>query len=445
MGRTGHRPNTDLVRVLGVSFGLAASVGGMVGQGILRTPGIVAGAVPDPTIIVLLWLGIGLFCLLDACGTVEIATAVPCAGGPYAFVDRAFGRTAAATIGWADTINAMVAIGFLAVVSAEYLQRLGLMAGQPTGRLAAIVVATFTAVNWTGTRICGASQSVGSFAKGVGLIVLIGLLFGSTAQASPAPVVSRGLSIVAFAVAARAVKNTYDGWNLATYFCEEVQAPERNLPRSVFGSILLVTALYTVVNIALLHALTPVQIAASNLPAADAMQARLGGRADLLVSMLAALSVLAITNLYLMSGSRVTFAMARRGVLPAPLTQVSMTGTPRVALLALATPGALLAWSGNYAALVAYSVALLILINSAVSLAALRLRRTEPDLPRPFRTPLYPLPILASLAINAALMAAMIYEDAPHSLSGITIVLAIGCAYWVAGAAQRRRAAARPV
>lgn len=44
-----------------MSFGLAASVAGMVGQGILRTPGIVAGAVPDPTIIVLLWLGIGLF------------------------------------------------------------------------------------------------------------------------------------------------------------------------------------------------------------------------------------------------------------------------------------------------------------------------------------------------------------------------------------------------
>lgn len=292
-----------------------------------------------------------------------------------------------------------------------------------------------------GTRICGASQSVGSFAKGVGLIVPIGLLFGPAVQVSPAPVVSPGLSIVAFAVAARAVKNTYDRWNLATYFCEEVQAPERNLPRSVFGSILLVTALYMVVNIALLHALTPVQIAASNLPAADAMQARLGGRADLLVSMLAALSVLAITNLYLMSGSRVTFAMARRGVLPAPLAQVSATGTPRAALLALATPGALLAWSGNYAALVAYSVALLILINSAVSLAALRLRRTEPDLPRPFRTPLYPLPILASLAINAALLAAMIYEDTLHSLTGIGIVLAIGCAYWTSGLVQRRRGA----
>ena len=60
MGQAGQRPTRDLVRVLGVSFGLAASVGGMVGQGILRTPGIVAGAVPDPTIIVLLWLGIGL-------------------------------------------------------------------------------------------------------------------------------------------------------------------------------------------------------------------------------------------------------------------------------------------------------------------------------------------------------------------------------------------------
>lgn len=442
MGQAGHRSNTDLVRVLGVTFGLAASVGGMVGQGILRTPGIVAGAVPDPIIIVLLWLGIGLFCLLDACGTVEVAAAVPCAGGPYAFADRAFGRAAAATLGWTDTVNAMVAIGFLSVVSAEYLQRIGLMAGQPTGRLAAIVIAVFTALNWTGTRISGASQSVGSFAKGVGLIVLIALLFGSAPHAAK-PALSPGLTVLAFAIAARAVKNTYDGWNFPVYFCEEVEEPGRNVPRAVFGGILLVTALYTVVNIALLHAMTPAQLAASNLPAADAMQARLGGRAELAVSLLAALSVLAITNLYLMAGCRITFAMARKGILPAPLAQVSATGTPRAALLLLAAPAALLAWTGDYTTLVAYSVALLILVNSTVSLAALRLRRTEPDLPRPFRTPLYPLPIPLSLAINAALLAAMIYEDPLHSLSGIALVLAIGGFYGAAAIAQRRRL--RPV
>lgn len=440
MGQARNRSNADLARVLGVSFGLAAAVGGIVGQGILRTPGIVAGATPDPTIIILLWLGIGLFCLLDACGTVELAAAVPCAGGPYAFADRAFGGTASAMVGWADALNNVVSLGFLSFVSAEYVQRLGLMAGQPTGRLAVLVIAAF-AVNWAGTRVGGASQNLGSFLKGVGLILLIGLLFGAASSGPEARPLVASYSIGGFAIAARAIKNTYDGWNTPAYFCEEVVDPQRNLPRAIFGGILLVTALYTLVNIALLHALSPAQIAASNLPAADAIRADFGSGAETVVSVLSALSVLAITNLFVMFGSRILFAMARRGVLPAGLSRVSSTGTPRVALLSLVVPGALLAWTGDYETLVSYGVALLILINSAVSLAALRLRRTEPDLPRPFRTPLYPLPIVLSLLINAALLAAMIYEDALHSLIGIAIVLAIGAFYGMTAAAQRRRGA----
>ena len=90
----------ELLRVLGLVFGIAAVVGGSVGQGIFRTPGIVAGAVPDPTLILLLWAAGATIAAISAIPYAELGAAVPRAGGPYVFVSRGLGRTAGITIGW---------------------------------------------------------------------------------------------------------------------------------------------------------------------------------------------------------------------------------------------------------------------------------------------------------------------------------------------------------
>lgn len=97
-----HGPRGELLRVLGLGFGIAVVVGGVVGQGILRTPGIVAGALHVPAWILAAWVVVGLFTLIDAFAVVELGASVPRAGGPYAFVERAFGRTPGAVVGWAS-------------------------------------------------------------------------------------------------------------------------------------------------------------------------------------------------------------------------------------------------------------------------------------------------------------------------------------------------------
>lgn len=93
MGKPSSAAAGHLLRVLGIAFGLSVVVGGVVGQGILRTPGIVAGAVPDPTLILLLWLAGGIAVLIDACSLVELAASVPLEGGPYALARRTYGPT----------------------------------------------------------------------------------------------------------------------------------------------------------------------------------------------------------------------------------------------------------------------------------------------------------------------------------------------------------------
>ena len=433
----------ELLRILGIGFGLAVVVGGVVGQGIMRTPGIVAGALPSDGLILAFWVLGGFIILLDACATVELGTSIPCAGGPYVYVQRAFGSFAGTMMGWADWLNLMIAVAYVSVVFAEYAQRLGLGSALPQGALAVALLGCIFVVNWVGTRVCGASQMIGTALKGLGLAILVAVLLlapgrEASAAAPPAP----ALTIAAFAVAMRAIAITYAGWNTSVYFCEEIHAPERNIPRATFGGIALVALLYIAVNVALLHVLSREQIAASNLPVADAAAAALGPASGTVITVLAVISVVAIANLFVMYASRVAFAMARNRVLPAPLAGVSASGTPRLALLCTAGVAALLASSGGYERLIAIGAPFTFGVVAMVDLSAIRVRMAEPELNRPFRMPLFPLPALVGLTVNLLLMGAVIYEDPAHSMIGLSILVAIGVVAKLRDMAVLRRAPA---
>lgn len=202
--------------------------------------------------------------------------------------------------------------------------------------------------------------------------------------------------------------------------------------------IVSVAILYLLVIAAVLHVLSPAQMATSNLAAADAAKVVFGSAGDVVITAFGVLSVAAITNLNVMRAARVSFAMAREGYLPEKLSLVAKSGTPRVALTVSAIMAAVIAASGTYETIIALSVAVTIALGIAVNAAAIRLRRVEPDLRRPFRIPLFPLPPLLAIAINAALLAALIFEDPLHSLQGLVFVAATGVVYWLIRATRRQ-------
>ena len=419
----------ELLKVLGLGFGLAVVIGGIVGQGILRAPGIVAGALSNSTLIIAFWIAGGALAAITAFAPVELATSIPKAGGPYAFVGRAFGPFAGTLAGWTDWLQGMVVVAYLSVVFAEYVHRLGLLTVVPTGAVALALIAVVTAINWTGTRTCGRTQAIGSALKGLGLVVLIALLFLAPAEPTPTTNTSNPLTLAEVAIAMRLIQNTYAGWNTAVYFSEELHSPERNIARAVFGGIGVITLLYVLVNAAMLHVLTPAQMAASELPAAAALGTAFGAHADVVVNVLALVSLAAIANLYPMYLSRIGFAMARAGVLPDLVARVSPTGTPRTALLITTLCAAVLAATGSYEQLIAIFAPLTLTIDISVNAAAIAIRRREPALPRPFRMPLYPLPVLIGMFLNASLLAMVVYENPLHSLIGVGAVALVAAVY----------------
>ena len=184
----------NLLRVLGLIFGVAVVIGGMVGQGVLRTPGIVANAVHSPALILLLWIVGALLVAISAFAYVELGSALPSAGGPYDFVHRAAGPLAGIIAGWG------LWFVLVAIVVADFLHRLGVWPDVSSSGIAVAVLALFWLVNWTGTRISGGSQVGFSAFKGAALIALVILLFAQPATQQSASA-GNAIGITGFAVA----------------------------------------------------------------------------------------------------------------------------------------------------------------------------------------------------------------------------------------------------
>src|SRR5215469_9815231 len=232
-----HDVRGRLLRIFGLGFGLAVVIGGVIGSGILRNPSVVAAGFLDPKWILFAWLGGGLFVAIDAMPTVELGAAIPRSGGPYSLAVRALGPFAGFFVGWADWLQLVFSTGFIAVAFGEQVQRLGILPGLSTGEIAVLLVLGCGAINWIGARVGGASQSIGSALKALGLLVLVATLFlaHGTAAVVAAPPPPPAFSWVAAAVALRAIYGAYGGWEAAVYFSEELHEPERNVARATFG------------------------------------------------------------------------------------------------------------------------------------------------------------------------------------------------------------------
>ncbi|MEO8926294.1 MAG: APC family permease [Caulobacteraceae bacterium] len=427
---TAHAP-PSLLRILGLVFGLAVVVGGMVGSGIMRAPGVVALGITSPPLFLLAWAAGGGVAMLSAMPLVEAGASVPRAGGSYAIAARAFGPAAGFLTGWISWLQYVASSAFIAVVFGEYVHRLGMAPQLSNSVLAVGLVVAVAAVNWIGTRISGASQSLASAIKGAAFLILAGVLFASRHAGPGAPVAA--VSVGAFAgvttigavvMAVRVIYQTYAGWDAAIYFSEEVNRPDRNVARSTFGGIAAVTVLYVLVNAAVLHVLSPAAIAGSALAVGDAAKVSLGAIGDIVITAMGLFSLAAIVNLQTMAAPRITFAMARDGVLPPILARVAKGGAPRLGVAAAAVASAAFAATGSYESIVRIYAPWSMTAIIVICLASIRLRLAEPDLPRPWKMPLFPWIAIVAAAIQASLIAVVVWDDPLAGLASAAAAIA---------------------
>ena len=382
------KADSRLRRLLGLGFALAIAVGGTLGTGVLSSPAELARALPhQPAFGLALWLLGGLYTLLAANTLAELAGRYPQAGGWYGYAEAAFGEFPAVAVAWADWTSSCVTGALVALLIGDYLSQLiqpfTQSSIQPLAHWLGLgSVLGLGAIQLRGLREGSRVQEITALLLLLGLLAVLGastmlpsapnpVLTAATLPSQtgfwpPAAALVAGLQVVVFA---------YDGWYAPIYFAEETPQPGRTLSRALLAGVCLVLVLYLALHLSLARVLPAARLSASDLPLADvaaALAGPLGRRLALAVGVAALLGVL---NSVLLMATRVLFALARDGHLPAGLARVHTQGTPRPALAVAVALTAGLALSGTVAGLEAIT-SILFVGYYVVGFAALfRVRR----------------------------------------------------------------------
>jgi basic amino acid/polyamine antiporter, APA family len=429
-----------LIRILGVGFGLAVIVGSTLGIGILRTPGLVAGQLPNAGVILTVWAIGGLYTLLGAVCLAELGTMLPEAGGYYVYARRAFGDTTGFVVGWTDWLTYCAVLGYVSIAIGEFAALLAPGLGGHERTIAIVTLAALVALQLAGLRVSSRFQEIATAIKCAAFLALVAAAIAFAPRLSGTPSTLPPASFVGLIVALQSIVVTYGGWQSALYFAEEDRDPSRNLPRSMIGGVVSVIVVYVLVNVALLLVLPLDGLARSTLPAADAAQVLLGERGRELITLLSIVSLPPMLNAILMIGTRILFAMGRDGLVWRRAASVTARGTPAPAMLATTAVALALIATGTFQRLVAIA-SFFLAINYVLScLALIVLRRREPDHVRPFRAWGYPWSAALVLVGAAAFLAGAAAGDTPNA-TGALALLVVGLLIRAASGVVRSRAA----
>jgi APA family basic amino acid/polyamine antiporter len=418
--------------MLGLTFGLAVTIGNTIGAGILRTPGDIAGLLPTAAGFIGIWVVGGLYALLGANALAELGTMMPRSGAQYVFAHDIFGNYIGFVVGWMDWISTCASIAGISIVIGESAVALaGLSAGAAS--IAMAVVGAFTLLLLSSTKRGDRIQRVTSFVKAIALLALVAACFAfgnhdtiPEAVRSPTAGSAGAVAVTGFAaflLAAQSVIYAYDGWNGPLYFSEELNDPGRQIPRAMFYGLAGVAAIYLLLNLAFLYAVPLPALAGSKLAAGTVANAIFGPSGERIVRLLVIVSLPSAVNANVLMGSRVLYSMSRDGLGIPVAARLNERGAPFVSIVATGLVAIAFLATGTFETIIAIA-AFFFVANYATSFVGLiRLRIREPQRPRPYRTVGFPWTTVLVLLGSLAFLGSAIVADRRNSLFALGILV----------------------
>ena len=440
-----------LRRVLGPVSLTALGVGAIIGAGIFVLTGLAAHDKAGPGLI-LSFVVAGIGCALAALCYAEFASMVPVAGSAYTYAYATLGELFAWIIGWDLVLEYAVASSTVAHGWSQYLLRLlsifgvtlperwthspidvteayqFFVTGSYCNLAAALIVLLVTVVLVIGIRESAGFNSAMVILKLVIVLFVIGVGATYVRPQNWHPFlpfgwhgVMQGASYVFFA---------YIGFDSVSTHAEEARNPQRDVPIGIIASLGLCTVLYILVA-AVLTGMVPYTEIDIHAPVAAAFASRGLGVAQFIISLGAVIGITSVLLVLLLSQARVLLAMARDGLIPreffaavhprfrTPHKATILTGI-LVAIVSAVFPLRLLAELVNIGTLMAFVI---------VCAAVMVMRRTNPQLPRPFRTPLVPLVPILGMGMNFALMCSLGWGNWKRLIGWLLIGLVIYFSY----------------
>jgi len=354
---------------LGFWMCLALVVGNMVGSGVFLLP---ASLAPYGLNSVFGWLLTASGAMLLAVVFAQLSRVFPQAGGPYVYPRLAFGECAGFLMAWGYWVsvwvgNAAIAIGAVASL-AELVPVLKVTVGAPAFTACALIW-FLTILNWRGVRHAGVFQLVTTVLKLLPLIAVVILAFLLLAAGDPSVIRVEPQPFTLSAITASATLTLWAllGLECATVPSEDVDDPQRNVPRATLWGTLIAALIYVVVSSAVVMLLPGKQLAESNAPFADVVRIFWGDGAASTLALFAFISGFGALNGWILVQGEMPRVLAREGIFPRIFARESRNQTPGAALFitsALATPLVLM----NYAASMVEIFTFVVLISTSAFL-----------------------------------------------------------------------------
>jgi APA family basic amino acid/polyamine antiporter len=411
----------ELVRGLGPWASGAIVVGTMIGTGIFLKPAEMAREGRSVSIVFAAWIVGGLLSLFGALAFAELGAAIPEAGGEYAYLRRAFGSVWGFLFGWMHSIvgrpssASSIAAGMMRFVGfflpavgtpifTVHMAIPGLTSwihpydfaftwAQP---LAVLWLALMTCVNYLGVRLGGGVQVLLTLIKVSSVVIVIGVAFAIPAPGPHAvnpiwPSAAQTGLLGAFLGALAAALWAYDGWEDLNLVGSEVENPQKNFPRALVGGVAFVALVYLLFSAACLQVLSFSSVASSAHVASDVVERVIGHGAATWITLAMVISALGSMNSSVLSGARVPYAMARDGIFFKIADGIHPKyRTPGRALIFQGVLASVMALTGTFEELTNLFIFAGWIFYGLAVLALFRLRKTEPNMPRPYRCWGYP-------------------------------------------------------
>lgn len=423
---------SDLPRSLNLFDTTTTVVGAIIGTGIFLKAAAIAQLLPDPNMVLLLWVAAGVLSLFGALVITELGGMFPHSGGLYIYLMEAFGPFVAFLFGW--SMLAILQTGSITAIAAGVMQAAAALPHchmndhqQFVGAIILIVVITI--INCISVRATASVQNFLTVLKSLGLVVLIigALLPGKSSLANWTPGIQTIPHAFAAAFGLAMIKAlwVYDGWIDVSFVAGEVQNPQRNLRRAMFLGMGFVIAAYIVLN-ACYHLVLPVAaVQHAESVANDTAVAIAGVTGGTIVSILVVLSSTGGLNTSLLTGGRVYFAMARENLFfPVVGAIHPRFQTPYVSLILQSawSIGLLFLWS-RFEAISDNVIFCYWFFYALGALAVIVLRVKRPTLDRPYRCPGFPVIPILFIVAAVCLIANTLIENPWNSLSGLGLMV----------------------
>ena len=421
--------DNKLEKSIGLFAALSTVVGGVIGSGVFFKPQIIftaSGGAPGLGMIG--WVAAGIITIAAGLTMAELASMIPETGGMMIYIKKIYGDRIGFLSGWAQVV--LFFPGLIAALAVVFADQFVALSGAASLKIpvAIGIIIVLAALNLIGSKSGGIIQNVSTVCKVAVLVILIvaGFVMGKGNNGIMTPVMGKGINpVTSFGTILLAIFFAFDGWINVCALAGEMKNPGKDLPKAIVGGLSIVAAIYLVINVSYLWVVPASQLASSAAPASDVATAIFGPVGGKLIGAGIMISVFGACNAYIMTGSRVLYAVAEEGIIPKSkmLSRVNKNNVPGNSIIALAVLAGLFALSGQFNLLTDFAVFSIWIFIVLSFIGVIILRKRWPEVERKYRVPLYPaVPILAIVS-GLFVLVNLLFTNTLLALGGIIITL----------------------